>query len=73
MKKLLLIFSLLAGGALVQHAAGQVPSGGGPGPGSGGGAGGGTGVPLDGGASLLLASGAAYALRRLRQRRAARP
>ena len=28
-----------------------------------------TAVPLDGGASLLLASGAAYALRRLRRRR----
>lgn len=28
-----------------------------------------TAVPLDGGASLLLASGAAYGLRRLRQRR----
>jgi len=27
-------------------------------------------VPLDGGASLLLASGVAYGLRRLRQRRA---
>jgi len=26
-------------------------------------------VPLDGGASLLLASGVAYGLRRLRQRR----
>jgi hypothetical protein len=29
-----------------------------------------TSVPLDGGASLLLASGVAYGLRRLRQRRA---
>jgi hypothetical protein len=29
-----------------------------------------TAVPLDGGASLLLASGVAYGLRRLRQRRA---
>ena len=28
-----------------------------------------TAVPIDGGASLLLAGGAAYALRRLRQRR----
>lgn len=28
-----------------------------------------TGVPLDGGASLLLAGGVAYGLRRLRQRR----
>ena len=31
-----------------------------------------TAVPLDGGASLLLASGVAYGLRRLRQRRQAR-
>ncbi|WP_188814713.1 PID-CTERM protein-sorting domain-containing protein [Hymenobacter cavernae] len=29
-----------------------------------------TAVPLDGGASLLLASGAAYGLRKLRRRRA---
>jgi len=29
-----------------------------------------TAVPIDGGASLLLASGAAYGLRKLRQRRA---
>lgn len=29
-----------------------------------------TGVPIDGGASLLLAGGAAYGLRKLRQRRA---
>ena len=29
-------------------------------------------VPLDGGASLLLASGVAYGLKRLRSRRAAR-
>ncbi len=29
-----------------------------------------TSVPLDGGASLLLASGVAYGLKRLRQRRA---
>ncbi|WP_460504161.1 PID-CTERM protein-sorting domain-containing protein, partial [Hymenobacter agri] len=28
-----------------------------------------TGVPLDGGASLLLAGGVGYAIRRLRQRR----
>ena len=31
-----------------------------------------TAVPLDGGAGLLLASGVAYGLRRLRQRRSAR-
>jgi hypothetical protein len=29
-----------------------------------------TAVPIDGGASLLIASGAAYGLRKLRQRRA---
>lgn len=34
--------------------------------------GGPTGVPLDGGASLLLASGVAYGLKRLRDRRARR-
>ena len=38
-----------------------------PGPTKGGGA---TGVPIDGGASLLLAGGVAYGLRKLRQRRA---
>ena len=37
--------------------------------GSPGGPAGATGVPIDGGASLLLASGVAYGLRRLRQRR----
>ncbi|KAA9339354.1 hypothetical protein F0P96_01665 [Hymenobacter busanensis] len=45
-------------------AAAQDPGSGGPLPGSP------TAVPIDGGASLLLAGGAAYALRRLRQRRA---
>jgi len=68
MKNLVLTFCLLAAGAFVQHAAGQVPGGGGPQPGGAGS--GGTGVPIDGGASLLLASGAAYGLKRLRQRRA---
>ena len=66
MKNLVLTFCLLAGGSLFQHAAGQVPGGGGTQPG-----GGATGVPIDGGASLLLAAGGAYALRRLRQRRKA--
>lgn len=37
------------------------PGSGGPTPG--------TGVPIDGGISVLVASGAAYAVRRLRQRR----
>jgi len=32
-----------------------------------------TDVPLDGGASLLLAGGVGYALRRLRRRRATQP
>lgn len=40
----------------------QAPANGGPTPDP-------TAVPLDGGASLLLASGVAYGLRRLRQRR----
>ncbi|KAA9338780.1 hypothetical protein F0P96_07890 [Hymenobacter busanensis] len=41
----------------------QDPGSGGPLPGTP------TAVPIDGGASLLLAGGAAYALRRLHQRR----
>ena len=44
------------------------PGSGGPGPGP---AVDPTAVPIDGGASLLLAGGVGYALRRLRQRRAA--
>ncbi|MDO7849879.1 hypothetical protein Q5H92_26200 [Hymenobacter sp. M29] len=52
---------LLALGARAQ------PSSGGPGPGTPPVTP--TDVPLDGGASLLLASGVAYGLRRLRQRR----
>lgn len=62
MKRFALFFSLLAG-AGVQHVAAQ-PNSGGPQPGAGP-----TGVPLDGGASLLLAGGVAYGLKRLRQRR----
>ena len=59
------VFSLLLllAGAGVQHAAAQ-PSSGGPQPGAGP-----TATPLDGGASLLLAGGVAYGLRRLRQAR----
>ena len=60
--KHLLILALLLGGAAVTRAqpgtTGPTPAG--P-----------TGVPLDGGASLLLAGGVAYGLRRLRQRRRA--
>lgn len=50
------------------------PGSGGPAPGPTPPAAGGdpTGVPLDGGASLLLASGVAYGLKRLRDRRARR-
>ena len=69
MKKYGFLLLCLLGGAFAQYATAQVPGGGGTQP--GGGAAGGTGVPLDGGASLLAASGAAYALRRLRQRRCA--
>ena len=49
--------------ALTTHA--QTPGSGGPTPGAT------TDVPLDGGASLLLAGGVAYGLRRLRSRRQA--
>lgn len=59
MKKLLL-FVLLVGFAAAAHAQ---PGSGGPTPGAT------TAVPIDGGASLLLAGGVAYGLRRLRQRR----
>ena len=62
MKKLLL-FALLLG--LVQVASAQGPGSTGPTPTSPTGP---TGVPLDGGASLLLAGGVAYGLRKLRAR-----
>ena len=64
MKRFAVLFLLLVGWAGAQHAAAQ-PTSGGPTPGA-------TGVPLDGGASLLLAGGVDYGLRRLRQRRRAR-
>jgi hypothetical protein len=54
---------LLAGGA--QQALAQTPGSGGPTPQAPTA----TEVPLDGGASLLLAGGVAYGLRKLRQRR----
>ena len=63
MKRFALFSLLLLAGAGAQHAAAQ-PNSGGPQPGAGP-----TGVPLDGGASLLLAGGVAYGLKRLRQRR----
>lgn len=48
------------------------PSSGGPGPGPGTQPPDPTTVPLDGGASLLLASGVAFGLKQLRERRLAR-
>ena len=58
-----LLAVLLLLGSLTVHAQ---PGSGGPNPAAT------TQVPIDGGASLLLASGVAYGLRRLRQRRMAR-
>jgi len=62
MKKVLLSTAfLLALAGLATHSAhAQAPGTGGPAPAA---------VPLDGGASLLAASGVAYGLRYLRQRR----
>lgn len=57
---LLAALLLLLAGATAQ----AQPDSGGPGPGTNP-----TETPLDGGASLLLAAGAAYGLRRLRKRR----
>jgi len=59
-----LLAGLLSLGALTAQA--QAPGSGGPTPTDPPP----TDVPLDGGASLLLASGVAYGLKRLRQRRA---
>ena len=56
---LALTLLLLAGG----RAFAQAPANGGPAPAAP------TATPLDGGASLLLAGGLAYGLRRLKQRR----
>ena len=66
MKRFAVFSLLLLAGAGAQHAAAQ-PGSGGPGPGGNPAAQ----VPLDGGASLLLAGGVAYGLRRLRQARRA--
>ena len=71
MKKYCFLLLCLLGGAIAQHAAAQVPGGGGGSPGGPAPGPGAAGVPIDGGLSLLAASGTAYALRRLRQRRAA--
>lgn len=60
--KQLLLLSLLLAGASFQQARAQAPADGGPVPT------GPTTTPIDGGATLLLASGAAYALRRLRRK-----
>ena len=60
--KQLLLLSLLLAGASFQQARAQAPADGGPVPT------GPTTTPLDGGAALLLTSGAAYALRRLRRK-----
>ena len=64
MKQFLLFaaFSLALGGLAGHAAHAQSPTTGGPTPAP-------AAVPLDGGASLLLASGVAYGLRHLRQRR----
>ncbi len=64
-KQLLFLSLLLLAGARLQQARAQAPADGGPAPA------GPTATPLDGGASLLLASGVAYGLRRLRQQRRA--
>jgi len=60
----MLRFLPLAALLLFAFASQAQPSSGGPTPDP-------TGAPIDGGASLLLASGAAYAIRRLRRRRVA--
>ncbi|MDQ2771860.1 MAG: hypothetical protein M3Y54_15330 [Bacteroidota bacterium] len=62
LKPLLLTLTLLLAGGLAQA---QAPADGGPTPVAP------TATPLDGGASLLLAGGLAYGLRKLRQRRQA--
>ena len=65
----LTISALLVIGTTVAALAQAGPTGGGPQPGGPGSPA--TITPLDGGASLLLAAGAAYGIRKLRQRRKA--
>ena len=69
MKKRLLLFALLlCAGAATQAAFAQAPPSGGPQPANPNAA---NVTPIDGGASLLLASGVAYSIKRLRNRRRA--
>lgn len=70
-RRALLLAGLLLGSAAVAAVRAQ-PGSGGPGPGTPTTPGTPTDVPLDGGASLLLASGAGYGLARLRQVRGAK-
>ena len=63
-KRLLAGLTFLLACSLASDTHAQAPGGGGPQPGGGGP----TTTPLDGGASLLLASGIALGLRRLRRR-----
>ena len=63
---LLAAITVLVIGAVTASLAQVGPVTGGPGPGGNAGS---TGVPIDGGASFLLAGGAAYAVRKLRARR----
>ena len=62
-RSVLATFALAILTGTAQQAAAQTPGSGGPTPTEP------TTVPIDGGASLLLASGVAYGLRKLRQRR----
>ena len=64
-RRVLLVGLCLGLGLLYSPSAGAQPDSGGPLPGTSSP----TAVPLDGGASLLLAGGVGYALRRLRRRR----
>ena len=63
---LLFVTCSLLSGLVIPSAQAQAPTGGGPTPQPTAEP---TAVPLDGGTSLLLASGVGYGLRRLRQRR----